>query len=416
MKLNLYRRQIRSYVLAHISLKSTGWISIVSVVSLISYLSNAVDHSSIEAKRAFDWTVGLQGLIGSLNTLITWLLLSPRKESRLLKLSSKKDLTSFHYTSLLLIPIIFLLPPLGVPLGFSYLSILAALSTLQGRNIGQLGLYILSSVSFSLQLIFPDFVHSLFFPQISILLSISLIKIRLGKDPNLAVNISTLFHSGSHHYKLMLHSLCLSLCSAFNVLIPLLLMNNREYAYTINLMLRLTFVIEAVLLSKITYQNDINYATYPRGPKYAAAAFTLFFLSTISVPPIISVCDFFNVKSFIASPWMSLPVIINSFNPTIILLVVAAICISLARLFYGFAYYKLGSYYSAISSDNAAEHLSTKNALYCLLFWSSYILLLLFTHNLFFIAFTAALPFLASHIYVHRQLISLKSIRHIPVS
>lgn len=397
---------------ANLLVSSFSWVSLLSLLSLISYVGNIVNSTAPGSDHAFDSVMFLQAISGAVATLISILGASSGR-LRFQSEPTARSLLDFLTYGLITIAI-WAVPIVGIAVAACYLSAIGAIIVFNGASTLQLPIYIVISLSYSLQLLAPNSSISLLYIKFGLMCSLFLLAASEGRVPtpaSLARGSLTRISAGTG-----LHALALSLTAALNVLFPLLIYGQVEYAKQLNLIMRTCFVAETILLGKVIHGGQINYAFQRKSIRYKFSVLLLLFsisLLAFLLPLIVSKFHYFSILSVFS-------VFSDQYQQMLIhgvLIVIVCTFSSFFRLFYSFIYYRIGSLTLLLKTSDISLHTDAAPSpmlSYSLIYFVIVsILLSCLCFNPTWLLRTLLLPsfFLSSLLYVYKQATVLDS-RH----
>lgn len=395
---------------ANLLVSSFSWVSLLSLLSLISYVGNIVNSTAPGADHAFASVLFLQAISGAVATLVSILGASSGR-LRFQSEPTARSLLDFLTYGLIIIAI-WAVPMVGIAVAACYLSAIGAIMVFNGASTLQLPIYIIISLSYSLQLLAPNPSISLLYVKFGLMCSLFLLAASEGRVPtpaSLARGSLTRISAGTG-----LHALALSLTAVLNILFPLLIYGQVEYAKQLNLMLRACFVAETILLGKVIHGGQISYAFQQKSIRYKLSVlFILFSISILAflLPFIVGKFHYLSILSVISA-------FSDQYRQMLIrgvIIVVACTFSSFFRLFYAFIYYRIGSLTLLLKTSDMSLHADAEPSpklSYSLIYFAIIgILLTCLCFNPTWLLRTLLLPsfFLSSLLYVFKQAAELDS-------
>jgi hypothetical protein len=326
-------------ILKYVAPRSFLAIAVLSAFSLAGFIFNYKHGFSESARTSYQWVVYLQAIAGFVQTFFS----TSFQKKNIDKFVWQENLIYINLCQIIsLLGLLFFTEFLGVIAASLYIGITNSLFILEGSQFLQLPIYVLLSLGTSFQLFLSPIAGSLECVRVSEAMVLLLFLANLRK---LKINPYMLFKSvSSLPLPMLLRSFCLASVSAFNGVIPILYLGVGQLSKILNIMLRATFTVEGIFLSRIQHSGKISIAHEAQG----SFAYYLMCLSLVAVNLSISlfVYLFGGFESFDASwNWGML-----SFS---IYLALISSSVGGSRLLYAFSYYKEvhSTYISNLSPD-----------------------------------------------------------------
>ena len=322
----------------YVAPSSFSAIAALSVFSLAGFVFNYKYGFNETARNSYQWVVYLQAIAGFVPTFFS---ASFHKEN-INNMSSSARLVLIN-----LCLIAFLLSLLvgtqyyGLITASIFIGVTNSLYILEGSRFLQLPIYILLSLGTSFQLFLSPIAHSLECVRIS---EASVLVLYLCNIKKLKINPFELVRTVIYlPLPMLLRSLVLGCISAFNAILPVLYLGTGQISKILNIMLRATFTIETIFLSRIQHSGRIHIAYEMQ----ASRAYPLMCLSLLVVNILISISIY--LLGGFASVEYGWPWGIGSLY---FYLIFISSLVGASRLLYAFTYYK------AIHSTYAASSVS----------------------------------------------------------
>ncbi len=258
--LKIQKNYIIREILKYIAPKSFVAIALLSVLSLVGYIFNFKYGSSDSGRISYQWVIYLQAIAGFVQTFFAT---SFQKRN----IDNPGFQQNLLYNNLWLIisllGLLYFTEFPGVITTSVYIGITNSLFILEGSQILQLPIYVLLSLGTTFQLFLSSIAGSLECVRVSQAIVLLLF---LANLQELKINPYLLYKTvSSLPLPMLFRSFCLASLSAFNAVMPILYLGVGQLSKILNIMLRATFTVEGIFLSRIQHSGKISVAYEAQG-------------------------------------------------------------------------------------------------------------------------------------------------------